>query len=60
VVPQARNADKASAAFVNSPHHYANLVDPDFNSIGLGVVRRPDVRGGIEIKRPPMAWRLVA
>jgi cell division septation protein DedD len=25
-------------AFVNSPHHYANLVDPSFNYIGIGVV----------------------
>jgi Cysteine-rich secretory protein family len=27
------------AAFVKSPHHYDNLVDPNFGSIGLGVVR---------------------
>ena len=27
------------AAFVNSPHHYENLVDPNFGSIGIGVVR---------------------
>ena len=26
-------------AFVNSPHHYDNLVDPAFTSIGVGVVR---------------------
>jgi hypothetical protein len=25
-------------AFVNSPHHYANLVDPAFNAVGIGVV----------------------
>ena len=25
------------AAFVASPHHYENLVDPDFNRIGVGV-----------------------
>jgi len=25
------------AAFVASPHHYANLVDPDFNRVGVGV-----------------------
>ncbi|MBV8961248.1 MAG: CAP domain-containing protein [Actinobacteria bacterium] len=25
-------------AFENSPHHYANLVDPDYRWIGLGVV----------------------
>jgi len=29
-------------AFVNSPHHYDNLVDPNFGSIGLGVVRGAD------------------
>lgn len=28
-------------AFINSPHHYDNLVDPAFDSIGLGVVRSP-------------------
>src|SRR5687767_13718175 len=26
-------------AFINSPHHYDNLVDPAFDTIGLGVVR---------------------
>jgi hypothetical protein len=25
-------------AFVNSPHHYDNLVDPAFNAVGVGVV----------------------
>jgi hypothetical protein len=25
-------------AFVNSPHHYANLVDPAFNKVGVAVV----------------------
>ena len=25
------------AAFVASPHHYENLVDPDFNRVGVGV-----------------------
>jgi Cysteine-rich secretory protein family len=25
-------------AFVNSPHHYANLVDPSYNRVGIGVV----------------------
>jgi hypothetical protein len=29
-------------AFVNSPLHYKNLVDPTFSSIGLGVVRSAD------------------
>lgn len=26
-------------AFTNSPLHYANLIDPNFNTIGIGVVR---------------------
>jgi hypothetical protein len=25
-------------AFINSPHHYANLVDPSYNYVGIGVV----------------------
>lgn len=29
-------------ALVNSPHHYANLVDPDFHVVGIGVI----VKGG--------------
>ena len=29
-------------AFVASPGHYANLVDPAFTEIGVGVVRRSD------------------
>jgi hypothetical protein len=31
--------DSLETAFVNSPHHYDNLVDPAFRSIGIGVVR---------------------
>jgi hypothetical protein len=31
--------DGLHIAFVNSPHHYENLVDPSFRSIGVGVVR---------------------
>lgn len=27
-------------AFVNSPSHYANLIDPNYDSIGVGVVYR--------------------
>lgn len=27
-------------AFINSPSHYANLIDPAFDSIGVGVVER--------------------
>ena len=29
--------DTIQAAFVNSPHHHANMVNPDFNYLGLGV-----------------------
>lgn len=32
------SVDSIQQAFVNSPHHYANLVDPDFRSIGVAVV----------------------
>jgi len=31
--------DGLHSAFVNSPGHYRNLVDPAFDSIGVGVVR---------------------
>ena len=31
--------DGLHVAFVKSPHHYENLVDPTFTAIGLGVVR---------------------
>jgi hypothetical protein len=30
------------SAFIASPHHYENLVDPRFNRIGVGTVRTPD------------------
>jgi len=33
--------DSLRRAFVASPHHYANLVSPDFRWIGVGVVRDP-------------------
>ena len=31
------NVDQLFQAFVNSPHHYENLVDPRFDSIGVSV-----------------------
>jgi uncharacterized protein YkwD len=34
--------DDLMNAFINSPHHYENLVDPRFNRIGVGTVRNPD------------------
>jgi hypothetical protein len=27
-----------NSAFINSPHHYANMVDPSYNTVGIGVV----------------------
>jgi len=30
--------DAIQTAFINSPHHYENLVDPAFNYVGIGVV----------------------
>ena len=32
------SVDSLFTAFVNSPHHYANLVDPAFTHVGVGVV----------------------
>jgi hypothetical protein len=31
------SVDGLHAAFVASPHHYENLVDPDFGSVGIGI-----------------------
>jgi hypothetical protein len=36
------DVDSLFTAFVNSPAHYKNLVDPAFNHVGVGVVIRPD------------------
>ena len=35
--------DSLHTAFVNSPGHYGNLVDPAFDAIGVGVVRVGDI-----------------
>ena len=32
------SVDGLHKAFVNSPHHYANLVDPAFGHVGIGIV----------------------
>src|SRR5436305_10088529 len=32
------SVDSVFSAFVASPHHYANLTDPDFNRVGVAVV----------------------
>jgi hypothetical protein len=37
-VGQGGNVDSLQQAFVNSPSHYHNLVDPAFNLVGIGVV----------------------
>jgi hypothetical protein len=36
------DVDSLFTAFVNSPHHYENLVDPAFNYVGVGVVVKSD------------------
>ena len=36
------DADNVFASFIASPHHYANMVAPSFNTIGVGVSVRPD------------------
>ncbi|MDQ1403858.1 MAG: hypothetical protein QOG03_2174 [Actinomycetota bacterium] len=36
------DVDSLFRAFVNSPEHYRNLVDPAFNYVGVGVVRAGD------------------
>src|SRR5581483_10956797 len=36
------SVDWLQQAFINSPHHYENLVDPDFRMIGVGVVDTAD------------------
>jgi uncharacterized protein YkwD len=36
------DVDSVMAAFIASPGHYANIVDPEFTHIGVAVVRDPD------------------
>jgi len=36
------SVDSLFQAFVNSPAHYKNLVDPEFTHVGVGVVVGPD------------------
>ena len=36
------DVDSLFTAFVQSPHHYANLVDPAFTRVGVGVVLTAD------------------
>ena len=37
-----QNVDGLMQAFINSPAHYRNLVDPDWNYVGVGVVIAPN------------------
>lgn len=41
-VPVNEIAERALAAWRKSPSHYKNLTDPEFNSIGIGVVQKGD------------------
>ena len=52
--------DQIERALVASPHHYANLVDPRYTTVGVGVVTGPDRRvyltqvfAGVVVSRPP-------
>lgn len=36
------DVDSVMDAFIASPGHYANIVDPEFTHIGVGVIRDPD------------------
>jgi hypothetical protein len=36
------SVDWLNNAFINSPHHYENLVDPDFRMIGVGITDTSD------------------
>src|ERR1043166_9117163 len=36
------SVDGLHAAFVASPHHYENLVDPDFGYVGIGIAMNGD------------------
>lgn len=41
-IPLAQLADRAMSAWIKSPSHFKNLVDPTFNSIGVGIVPKGD------------------
>jgi hypothetical protein len=60
------DVDALQQAFVNSPAHYQNLVDPAFNYVGIGVVYGNNTiyvtvdfmqRGSASAPRPPPAPR---
>lgn len=41
-VGEGQEVDSLEAAFEASPHHYANMIDPAYNYIGVGVVMAAD------------------
>jgi hypothetical protein len=41
-VARTSDAARAHVALMNSPGHRANILDPQFNSVGIGVVNTPD------------------
>lgn len=41
-IPAAQLAERAMTAWINSPSHFKNLVEPTFNSIGIGIASRGD------------------
>jgi hypothetical protein len=41
-VARTSTPERAHVALMNSPGHRANILDPDFNSVGIGVVNTPD------------------
>ena len=48
-VAVAANAARAHSALMHSPPHRANILDPEYNSVGIGVVER----GGATSHYPP-------
>jgi len=43
-VAYAGSVDQAFQALLNSPPHYANMTDPTFNRVGVGIYVAPDGR----------------
>lgn len=41
-VARTSNPERAHVALMNSPGHRANILDPQFNAVGIGVVNTPD------------------
>jgi uncharacterized protein YkwD len=45
-VAEGATADTIHAGWMNSPHHRANILDPDLTAIGIAVVFAPNASGG--------------